>query len=142
LQQNGNSFSSPFIELRACRCLGVEAKCSGIKSLYLYTVRPMGRHFKVDRLSDEFGQYLLVIRCSVCEHERSTYPNLLAHICGWDTTLHGVEKRLRCSKCGQKNCHIRAVPIQKPRGTPPTHCRICAEVGARHAVDTKVSRHH
>jgi hypothetical protein len=32
-----------------------------------------------------------------------------------------VEKRLRCSKCGKKRCQIRAVPLQKPRGIPPSH---------------------
>jgi hypothetical protein len=30
-----------------------------------------------------------------------------------------VEKRMRCSKCGAKKCHLRAVPIQKPRGILP-----------------------
>ena len=78
----------------------------------------MGRDFNVGRLSDEFGQYLLYLKCSECAHERQTYPNLLAHLCGWDATLQAVEKRLRCSKCGKKRCHIRAVPLQKPRGIP------------------------
>jgi hypothetical protein len=81
----------------------------------------MGRDFNVSRLSDEFGQYLLYLKCSECAHERQTYPNLLAHLCGWDATLQTVEKRLRCSKCGKKRCHIRAVQLQKPRGIPPSH---------------------
>jgi hypothetical protein len=50
-----------------------------------------------------------------------TYPNLLAHLCGWDAKLDDLEKRLRCSKCGKKSCHIRAIEMQKPRGTPPVH---------------------
>lgn len=81
----------------------------------------MRRDFKVIRLSDEFGQYLLYLKCSACAHERQTYPNLLAHLCGWDATLEDVEKRLRCSKCGKKCCHMRAIPLQKPRGIPPVH---------------------
>jgi hypothetical protein len=75
--------------------------------------------FNVTRLSDEFGQYVLILRCTDCGHERETYPNLLAHILGWDATLEAVEKRLRCSKCGKKCCHIRAMPSQKPRGVRP-----------------------
>ena len=47
----------------------------------------MGRDFNVTRLSDEFGQYLLYLKCSACAHERQTYPNLLAHLCGWDAPL-------------------------------------------------------
>jgi hypothetical protein len=89
--------------------------------LVLYTVPRMGRDFNVTRLSDEFGQYLLYLKCSACAHERQTYPNLLAHLCGWDAPLHTVEKRLRCSKCGKKRCQIRSVPLQKPRGIRPSH---------------------
>ena len=91
---------------------------AGFPNLVLYTVPRMGRDFNVSRLSDEFGQYLLVLTCSECAHERQTYPNLLAHLCGWDATLETVGKRLRCSKCGKRSCHIRAVPMQKPRGIP------------------------
>jgi hypothetical protein len=94
---------------------------AGFRYLVLYTVPRMARDFNVTRLSDEFGQYLLYLKCSGCAHERQTYPNLLAHLCGWDATLQTVEKRLRCSKCGKKRCHIRAVPLQKPRGIPPSH---------------------
>ncbi len=81
----------------------------------------MGREFNVNRLSDEFGQYQLYLKCSACAHERQPYPILLAHLCGWDATLQTVEKSLRCSKCGKKCCRIRAVPLQKPRGIPPAH---------------------
>jgi ribosomal protein S27E len=77
--------------------------------------------FKVLRLSDEFGQYLLVIKCTGCAHERRAFPNLLAHLCGWDAKLADLEKRLRCSKCGKTSCHVRAIEMQKPRGTRPAH---------------------
>ena|SRR5271155_5728697 len=96
-------------------------KKAGFCELALYTVPGMARDFNVTRLSDEFGQYLLYLKCSACTHERQTYPNLLAHMCGWDAPLTSVEKRLRCSKCGQKRCQIRAVPLHKPRGIPPSH---------------------
>jgi hypothetical protein len=33
--------------------------------------------------------------------------------------LADLEKRLRCSKCGKKSCHIRAIEMQKP--TPSAH---------------------
>jgi len=41
----------------------------------------------------------------------------LAHLCGWDAKLADLEKRLRCSTCGKKNGHVRAIEMQKPRGT-------------------------
>jgi hypothetical protein len=81
----------------------------------------MARDFKVTRLSDEFGQYQLNLKCVGCGHERQSFPRTLANVSGWDAKLVEIEKRLRCSKCGQKSCQIRAVPIQKPRGQPPVH---------------------
>jgi hypothetical protein len=81
----------------------------------------MPREFKVIRLCDEFGQYLLMLKCQSCGHERSAYPSSLANFCGWDATLVNVEKRMRCSTCGKRACRLRAVPVQKPRGIPPSH---------------------
>jgi hypothetical protein len=77
--------------------------------------------FKVVRLSDEFGQYLLIIKCLQCTHERHAYPRSLAQICSWDAKLVDLEKRLRCSKCAAKRCQIHVLEMQKPRGTPPSH---------------------
>jgi hypothetical protein len=96
-------------------------KSTGLVFLYLCTVPRMARDFNVNRLSDEFRQHLLYLKCSACGHERQTYPRLIAHLYGWDATLRTVEKRLRCSKCGKKACHVRAAPIQKPRGMSPAH---------------------
>ncbi len=76
----------------------------------------MARDFKVERLSDEFGQYVLFLKCESCLHERKTTPNLLAKICGWDAKLHDVARRLRCSVCHKKKCTARAVPVTVPRG--------------------------
>jgi hypothetical protein len=90
---------------------------AGFLDLALYTVPRMARDFNVTRLSDEFGQYLLYLKCSECAHERHTYPNLLAHLCGWDATLQTVEKRLRYSKCGKKRCHIRRAAAKAARNS-------------------------
>jgi hypothetical protein len=76
----------------------------------------MGRDFNVIRLSDEFGQYILYLKCESCLHERRTTPNMLANLCGWDAKLVDVTRQLRCSVCGQKKCTARAVPMTPPRG--------------------------
>jgi hypothetical protein len=76
----------------------------------------MGKEYKVEKLSDEFGQYVLILRCGSCLRERRTTPNLIAHIMGWDARLVDVARRLRCSTCGAKQCSARAVPVTVPRG--------------------------
>jgi translation initiation factor 2 beta subunit (eIF-2beta)/eIF-5 len=76
----------------------------------------MARDFHIEKLSDEFGQYTLLLKCAACGHERSTQPTALGRLCGWDAKLADVEKRMRCSKCGEKRCSLRAVPPRKPRG--------------------------
>ena len=80
------------------------------------TIRAMGREFQIDKLSDEFGQYTLVIKCEECGHERVAQPTTLGRLCGWDARLTDVAKRMRCSQCGEKQCSLRAVPPRKPRG--------------------------
>jgi hypothetical protein len=70
----------------------------------------MPREFKVEKLSDEFGQYVLILKCGSCLRELRTTPNRIAHICGWDARLADVARRMRCSTCGAKNCTARAVP--------------------------------
>jgi hypothetical protein len=76
----------------------------------------MAHEFHIEKLSDEFGQYTLVLKCASCGHERITQPNTLGRLCGWDAKLVEVEKRMRCSKCSKKCCTLRAVPQRKPRG--------------------------
>jgi len=75
----------------------------------------MASKFHVEKLSDEFGQYTLILTCSACRYERVTTPQLLGRLCGWEMRLEDVAKRLRCSKCGKKRCTARAVPLRKPR---------------------------
>jgi hypothetical protein len=76
----------------------------------------MPPRFHVDKLSDEFGQYTLVLTCAACGHERTAEPHALGRLCGWDARLDAVAKRMRCSKCGRKKCTVRVYPPRKPRG--------------------------
>jgi len=46
--------------------------------------------FHVDKLSDEFGQYTLVLTCAACGHERTAEPHALGRLCGWDARLEAV----------------------------------------------------
>jgi ribosomal protein L44E len=86
------------------------------RSRTLVTIRGMPGEFHIDKLSDEFGQYTLVLKCSACGHERTAEPHTLGRLCGWDARLEDVAKRMRCSKCGKKRCALRAFPAKKPRG--------------------------
>lgn len=79
------------------------------------TICVMPRELQIQKLSDEFGQYTLVLKCE-CGHERHADPHTLGKLCGWDARLDDVVKRLRCSKCGKKKCTWRAYPPHKPRG--------------------------
>jgi hypothetical protein len=74
----------------------------------------MRRRFKIEKLSDEFGQYDLILKCVACGHERRVVPKSLANVCGWDAKLADVTRRLRCSRCG--DCTARALPPVPPRG--------------------------
>jgi hypothetical protein len=46
----------------------------------------------------------------------SDKTHALARLCGWDTGIDQVVRRLRCSKCGKKQCTWRAYLPTKPRG--------------------------
>ena len=76
----------------------------------------MRRDPKIEKLSDEFGQYELTLKCGACGHIRRAPPHTLARLCGWEAQITQVAKRLRCSKCGAKKCTAEAVPLMKPRG--------------------------
>lgn len=75
----------------------------------------MSAGFHVDKLSDEFGQYTLVMKCAECGHERKAVPHTLGRLCGWDARLETVAKRMRCSKCGKKRCTLKAFPEEAAR---------------------------
>lgn len=71
----------------------------------------------IDKLSDEFGQYVILLTCA-CGHTRRCYPATLAAFANtsWDSKLSDVVKRMRCSKCGQRKCTPRAMREVAPRG--------------------------
>jgi hypothetical protein len=73
------------------------------------------RDLKIERLSDEFGQYEILLTCT-CGHSRRCHPKTLALIAGWDAKLADVVRRLRCSKCGERKCSARATVLSPPRG--------------------------
>jgi len=73
------------------------------------------KDLKIDKLSDEFEQYQILLTCA-CGHTRRCYPNTLASFAGWDAKLADVVKRLRCAKCGEKKCIARAMREIAPRG--------------------------
>jgi hypothetical protein len=58
----------------------------------------------VIKLSDHFGQYVLMLTCE-CGHTRTAQPRTLAALAGWDALLADVVKRLRCSRCGERRCN-------------------------------------
>jgi hypothetical protein len=78
--------------------------------------RGMAQQFKVEKLSDEFAQYTLILKCESCLRERHTIPHQVAKRCGWDTRLEDAARRMRCSTCGAKKCSAGAVPMTVPRG--------------------------
>ena len=57
----------------------------------------------VVKLSDHFGQYVLLLKCP-CGHTRTAQPQTLAALARWDALLEDVVKRLRCSHCGRRRC--------------------------------------
>ena len=73
------------------------------------------RDLDIDKLNDAFGQYLIYLRCA-CGHIRRCHPHTLAAFAGWEARLEDVVRRLRCSKCGEKRCTARTVPMTAPRG--------------------------
>jgi hypothetical protein len=74
------------------------------------------RDFKVEKLSDEFGQHSVLLKCDGCGHERRAVPQILAKICGWEDMVADVAKRLRCSKCGERRYTARALPLTAQHG--------------------------
>jgi hypothetical protein len=69
----------------------------------------------VIRLSDNFGQYVLILKCE-CGHVRTAQPRTLAGLAGWDALLSDVVKRLRCSQCGKRRCTADVRPETKRDG--------------------------
>jgi len=90
-------------------------RVGGAKWIPINYVQFAMRDLKVDELSDEFGQYLIYLKCE-CGHIHRCHPKTLANVAGWDARLGDIVKRLRCSKCNQKKCTARVVEDVRPRG--------------------------
>jgi hypothetical protein len=63
----------------------------------------------VVKLADHFGQYVLTLTCAAC-------AQTLARVTGWDALLADVVKRMRCSKCGKRQCSVSVQPETKRDG--------------------------
>jgi hypothetical protein len=57
----------------------------------------------IKRLSDGFGQWILILVCA-CGHRRIARAEALARAAGWDAELEHVIRRMRCSRCGKRRC--------------------------------------
>ena len=78
----------------------------------------MRRHRPITKLSDDFGQYDLRIKCRKCNHARLIEPHALAKIVGWESSLEKAATRFRCSTCGAKDVELTATTLTRPRGVP------------------------
>jgi hypothetical protein len=76
---------------------------------------PYVRALRIEKLSDEFGQYLIVLSCA-CRHVRQAYPRTLPAISGWEARLEDVVRRMCCTKCGERKCSAKVLPLTAPRG--------------------------
>jgi RNase P subunit RPR2 len=57
------------------------------------------KDLKIDKLSDEFGQYEILVTCRACGHTRRCFPHTLAAFATWEARLVDVIKRMRCTQC-------------------------------------------
>jgi hypothetical protein len=73
--------------------------------MYVQPMMPPRPPLTIVKLSDNFGQYVLTLKCE-CGHVRNAQPRTLAAIAGWDASLQDVVKRLRCSRCGKRRCTV------------------------------------
>jgi hypothetical protein len=62
-----------------------------------------------------FSGVILFSAISSFSHTCRCSPHTLAAFAGWDARLDDVVRRLRCSKCHEKRCTARAVPMTTPR---------------------------
>ena len=69
------------------------------------TIRIMPREFRIEKLSDEFGQYTLVLKCAVCGHERT-----LSHTYWRDSVDGMLESQKWRSACGVRSAGRKVVP--------------------------------
>jgi len=71
----------------------------------------------IKKLDDALRHFGVRISCK-CGATRECEPEALARIYGLSVTLATIAKRMRCSKCGEKDAEVTAVSIPRPRGRP------------------------
>ena len=71
----------------------------------------------IERLRDQFGDYVVRVTCSRCRHAGELSPAYLARRSrdGWDEPLAQLIARLRC-RCGSRQVEVEIGFNHKPRG--------------------------
>ena len=71
----------------------------------------------IERLRDHCGDYVVVVRCRACRHQREMTPAFLARLApgGWDEPLARLVGRFRC-RCGARQVDVQIAFERKPRG--------------------------
>jgi hypothetical protein len=83
--------------------------------MYVQPMMPPRPPLTIIKLSDNFGQYVLTLKCA-CGHTRTAQPRTLAALAGWDARLDEIVKRMRCSRCGKRQCTASVRPETKRDG--------------------------
>ncbi len=68
---------------------------------------------KVQRLGDYEGMFVLSVSCTTCKHERPIAADVLARLAGRDARVADVVRRLRCSKCGERQVDVQVIGIPR-----------------------------
>jgi Zn finger protein HypA/HybF involved in hydrogenase expression len=69
----------------------------------------------IRKLSDQFGDYVIDVRCRKCAHQREVNPHVLARIFGWNADFKKVAARFRCSKCHGRDIDVQIGFTRRPR---------------------------
>lgn len=64
----------------------------------------------------------LFARCCTCQHSRRLRPLALAAKYGWDVTMHDIARRLRCIRCGSRECQV--IDFDPSAPPPPQPARV------------------
>jgi hypothetical protein len=81
----------------------------------MYSIRV--RDLKIMKLTDEGGQYLLILQCE-CGHTRRCYPHTLAALAGgWEVNLADVVRRCAVQNAIRKNAQRVLCARQRRAGT-------------------------
>jgi hypothetical protein len=68
----------------------------------------MRRQFKVEKLADYFGQYLLFLTCRGCSSTRRASPHTLANVCGMLASMCAV-RHAACEPAARGWSRIQAI---------------------------------